>query len=278
MAGCGVPVDVERRDVRVMEGYVELGAVRTWYDQRGEGEPVLLLHPGMADARAYGPNIDALAARFQVYTPERRGHGRTPDVDGPLTYELMARDTIAFIESVVDGPAHLVGCSDGATVALLAALLRPDLTRRLVLVAGVFHHEGWASGVVDLDDDSAEFLASGYAELSPDGPEHFAVVAAKMARMHAEEPTLTSADLAGFRGRTLVMIGDDDEVTLEHAIAMYRGLTDGELAVVPGTSHGLMVEKPALVNQLVVDFLATEPVSTLAPIRRARVPDPPAQA
>jgi pimeloyl-ACP methyl ester carboxylesterase len=87
--------------------------------------------------------------------------------------------------------------------------------------------------------------------------------------MHTEEPTLTAADLKGVRSRTLVMIGDDDEVTLEHAIALYRGLPDGELAVVPGTSHGLLVEKPTLCNTIIVDFLRTEPVRTMAPIRRA---------
>jgi pimeloyl-ACP methyl ester carboxylesterase len=257
-----------------MGGYVELGAVRTWYDQVGDGEPLMLLHPGMADARAYGPNIDALAARFKVYTPERRGHGRTPDVEGPLSFELMARDTIAFMETVVGGPAHLVGCSDGVTVALVTALLRPDLARRLVLVAGVFHYDGWAPGVLEPDDDEEgiEFLARSHAELSPDGPDHFAVVADKMARMHMVEPALTSEDLARVRSRTLVMIGDDDEVTLEHAAAMYRGIPGAELAVVPGTSHGLMVEKPAVVNQLMVDFLTTDPILTIAPIRRATAP------
>ena len=122
-----------------MAEYAELDGVRTWYDEHGEGEPLLLLHPGGADARAWAPNIDALAAHFHVFTPERRGHGRTPDVEGPITYELMAKDMIAFLERVVGGPAQLVGCSAGASVALLVALRRPDLARRLVLVSGVFH-------------------------------------------------------------------------------------------------------------------------------------------
>ena len=255
-----------------MAGYVELGGVRTWYDERGEGEPLVLLHPGMVDSRAYAPNIDPLAARFHVFTPERRGHGHTPDVDGAITYEVMARDTIAFLEAVVGEPAHLVGCSDGATVALLTALRRPDLARRVVLVCGVFHRDGWTPGAVDLDDAAAAFLATGYGEVSPDGPEHFPIVAAKMARMHAEEPSLAVSDLEGVTSRTLVMVGDDDEVTLEHAVAMYRAITDAELAVVPGTSHGLLWEKPALCNAIIVDFLATEPVPTLAPIRRATAP------
>ena len=95
------------------------------------------------------------------------------------------------------------------------------------------------------------------------------MVSAKLARMNWEEPTFSVTDLIDVTSRTLVMIGDDDEVALEHAIAMYRGLRDAELAVVPGTSHGLLHEKPVLCNAIMVDFLTTEPVLTLAPVRRA---------
>ena len=153
-------------------------------------------------------------ARFRVFTPERRGHGRTADVDGPITYELMAADTIAFMERVVGAPAHLVGSSDGAVVALVAAMRRPDLVRRLVLVAGVFNRDGWVPEAVDPDAEPPEFMATGYAEVSPDGREHFPIVAAKLARMRAEEPTLAASELSGVSCHTLVMVGDDDEVTL----------------------------------------------------------------
>lgn len=252
-----------------MAGYVDLDGVRTWYDEHGSGEPLVLLHPAMADARAFGPNLDALASAFHVFTPERRGHGHTPDVDGELTFELMAGDTIAFLEHVVGGPAHLVGCSDGATVALLTALRRPDLARRVAAIAGVFNRDGWIPSAIDPDNAPPEILAVSYGEVSPDGVDHFPVVAAKLADMHVEGPTLSAADLKHLTSRTLVMVGDDDEVTLEHATEMYRNLPDAELAVIPGTSHGLLVEKPTLSNTILIDFLTTDPVPTLAPIRRA---------
>jgi pimeloyl-ACP methyl ester carboxylesterase len=249
--------------------YAKLAGVRTWYDEHGDGEPLVLVHPGGADARAWGPNLDALAAHFHVFTPERRGHGRTPDVEGPITYELMAKDTIAFLENIVGGPAQLIGCSAGASVALLVAVRRPDLARRLVLISGVFHRDGWVPGAIDPDASPPEVLARGYAELSPDGPGHYSVVSAKLARMNWEEPMLAASDLSAVTSPTLVMIGDDDEVTLEHATEMYRGLPDAELAVVPGTSHGLLHEEPALCNTIIVDFLTTDAVPTIAPVRRA---------
>jgi pimeloyl-ACP methyl ester carboxylesterase len=254
-----------------MANRVMLGDVDTWYDEAGSGDPLVLLHPGGAgvDARALGPNLGPLAERFRVYTPERRAHGRTPDVAGPITYEAMAQDTIAFLEAVVGGRAHLVGSSDGAIVALYVALRRPDLVDRLVLVAGVFHFKGWHADVLEAATEPPAFLERLYGQLSPDGPEHYPVVVEKMAAMHSTGPTLTIEDLGGVRSRTLVMVSDDDEVPLEHAATMYRAIPDAELMVVPGTSHGLLVEKPELCNDVIVQFLATDPVRVMAPIRRA---------
>ncbi len=254
-----------------MSTYVDLDGVLTWYEEVGTGEPLVLLHPGGGgvDARTLSPNIGALAERFRTFTPERRGHCRTPDVEGPITFEGMAQDTVHFIEQVVAGPVRLMGSSDGAIVALLVALRRPDLVTRLVVVAGPFHHLGWAPGVIDPNNAPPAFLAASYAELSPDGAEHYEVIVDKLARMHLSEPTLTVDDLATIRCRTLVMLGDDDEVILEHAIACYHAVPNAELAVIPGTSHGLLVEKPALCNAMIIDFLANDPVPTFAPIRRA---------
>ena len=111
------------------------------------------------------------------------------------------------------GPLTSWGCTDGAIVALLVALHRPDLIGKLVFIAGVFHRDGWAPVVVDPDNTPPEFLERLYGELSPDGPQHYPVVVAKLAKMHVEGPTLTVADLNRIASRTLVMIGDDDEVS-----------------------------------------------------------------
>jgi pimeloyl-ACP methyl ester carboxylesterase len=253
-----------------MAEYVHLGDVRTWYDERGEGEPLVLMHGGLVDARFFDQNVGPLAERFHVYLPERRGHGHTPDVEGPITYDLMAKDTIAFLEAVVGGPADLVGHSDGAFVAMLVAIRRPELVRRLVLISGGFHRDGMMPGADEFDVDAVvEFLGASYGEVSPDGEEHFPVVARKIADMASKEPDLPQSELAKVRSRTLVMFSDDDLVTMEHVVATYEGIPGAELAVVPGTSHFLTQEKPALVNAIVVDFLESEPVQTVAPIRRA---------
>src|SRR5512133_2094025 len=148
-----------------MGTYVQLGAIRTWYDERGEGEPLVLAHGGVSDARFFDKNIDALAERFHVYTPERRGHGHTPDVEGPITYQLMADDTIAFLDQVVREPADLVGHSDGAFVAMLVAMQRPELVNRLVMISGGYDKSGEAMPDVEFDvDQVVQFLGPAYGE------------------------------------------------------------------------------------------------------------------
>lgn len=234
-----------------MSGYVELGDVKAYYEDDGDGEPLVLLHPGLADSRAFDDYVPALAERFRVFRPDRRGHGRTADVDGPITYDGMAEETVAFLERVVGGAAHLLGLSDGAPVGLLVALKRPDLVRRLVFSGGVFHHEGWTPGAIELDDETVAFFLDYWGAVAPQGREHFGVVKAKLDRMHLEEPTLTEADLAGFPGPVLVMVGDrDEEIRPAHTLALFKALPDAQLAVLPGTGHG------GIDLRIVIDFLS----------------------
>lgn len=251
-----------------MADRIDLDGVDTWYDERGDGDPLVLLHGGLTDSRDFGGNLDALAGRFRLLLPERRGHGHTPDVPGPLTLELMAADTAAFVRAVVGGPVPLVGYSAGASVALRVAVRHPDLVSRLVLVSGAFAGEGLLlRPVADVEPPAP--LVAAYAEVSPDGAGHFPDVVAKIARAVDEEPGLTPAELERVACPTLVVAADDDLVSLEHTVALYRSLRDAQLAVVPGTSHLLLHEKPALCVRLVSDFLTADAAPTLMPVRRA---------
>ena len=231
------------------------------------------MHGGLVDARWFAPNLAPLAERFHVYTPERRGHGHTPDVPGPITYQLMADDTIAFLDTVVGEPADLVGHSDGAFVAMLVAMQRPELVKRLVMISGGFSKHGEAMPDMEWNvDEIAEFLGPAYGEVSPDGEDHFRVVATKIGEMAAKEPYLEASELGKV---TAAVAGDvrrrrpvDDRPRGRDV----RGDSERGTGDRPGTSHFLTQEKPHLVNALVIDFLTNEPVQTVAPIRRAPSP------
>ena len=257
-----------------MGEYVDVGGVHTWYETSGHGEPLVLLHGGLEANGSWAAQIPAFAAHFGVFAPERRGHGHTPDVEGPLDYDVMARDMIGFIEAVVGGSARLVGWSDGGIVGLLVASSRPDLVRQLVAIGTNFDVSGYVPGfdqIIDLPSDSPEFapFRAAYEAVSPDGPEHWPIMFSKTMDMWRKEPHISAEELGRVCTRTLLIVGDDDLCTLEHTDALYRAIPDAELAVIPGTSHLAPMEKPDLINLLVLDFLRHEPVQTLMPVRRA---------
>ncbi|GAB2598912.1 alpha/beta fold hydrolase [Pseudactinotalea suaedae] len=248
-----------------------MGGYDLWYADLGDAAapPLVLLHPGGVDARAFAPNLEALGAHLRLLLPERRGHGHVADDARPLSFETDAADTIAFLEEVVGGPVRLLGYSDGGIVGLRVAAQRPDLVERFAMVAAPFHRDGWADGVLDeLDEGPPAAMARSHGEVSPDGAEHYPILARKLAELHRREPAMTTTELAAVDVRTLLMVADDDEVTLEHASAAYRAMPRAELAVVPGTSHGLLWEKPELCHAILLDFLLGEPPPLLAPRRR----------
>jgi pimeloyl-ACP methyl ester carboxylesterase len=258
--------------------YIELPGVKTWYEVEGEGDPLVLLHGGFCTNETWGQQQAHFAANHRVFLPERRAHGHTPDVEGRLSYHDMAEDTIDFLASVVGGPAHLVGWSDGGIVALLVAISRPDLVRKIG-VTGANFKPAPEIGMVEMLDglhadapDMAMFRAM-YEVTSPDGPEHWPVVVGKMVEMYRTEPDIPIEDLGRISAPTLVLVGDDDVFPLEHTLELYRTIPNSELAVVPGTSHAHFMEKPSLVNRLVLDFLDNDPVPTMLPIRRAPAPE-----
>lgn len=261
-----------------MGEYVDVNGHPTWL-HRGAGsaagsaaETVLLLHGGMSCSDDLLPVLEApLASAYQVAAFDRRGHGYTRDSDEPFHYAAMAQEVIGVIGHL-GGPVHLVGWSDGGIAALLVSLERPDLVGRQVLIGANFHHDGIVLTDDDLGEDSplGRAMAAAYSRRSPDGAEHYPVVEAKFEQMARTEPTMTTADLAAVTTPTLVLAGDDDMVRLDHTAALYQALPAGQLAIVPGTSHAVPVERPALVAQLILDFLGGPvPPQTALPVRRA---------
>jgi pimeloyl-ACP methyl ester carboxylesterase len=243
--------------------YVDAGGVHTYYEVTGSGDPLVMLHGGMCTAETCDAQVAALAEHYRVFVPERRGHGRTPDVEGPITYSIMADDTICFIEALGIEPAHVIGFSDGGAVALLLALRRPDLARKLVLIGQWANSDGAAPETrAMMESLSADvlppMLKALYAAVSPDGPDHFEAVFEKLKPSWLGADDVELPELAKIPAPTLVLLGDRDMLTVEHAAAMQRALPDGQLAVVPGARHSLPWDRPELVNRLLLDFLTAD--------------------
>lgn len=247
-----------------LQDTVDANGLLTYYEAIGAGEPLVLLHGGFCTVETFAGLAPLLAEGYRVIMPERRGHGRTPDVDGPITYELMAQDTITFLDALGISAAHLAGWSDGAMVALLVAMRRPDLARTLVMIGQYVHLNGIQpemAGMLELEtmpDMLPPMLKESYAAVSPDGADHWEVIKDKLWRMIRTEPNLELRELAAVDIPTLLIVADHDIPTLEHEQAMQRAFPQARLEVVPNATHGLPMEQPDGVARLVLDFLQTE--------------------
>jgi len=127
-------------DVRT--GYESIGDLDMYYEIHGAGAPLVLLHGAYMTIDTMGPILSGLADKRQVIAVEQQGHGRTADVDRPITYEQMADDTAALVRSLEIGSADFVGYSMGGGIALQLAIRHPELVRKLVIASASFTSDG----------------------------------------------------------------------------------------------------------------------------------------
>ena len=254
--------------------HISLNGHPTWtYVSKRKKKPSLvLLHGGMSSSgsllRNLAPHFDK---NYRVAAFDRRGHGRTADTDAPFHYEEMADETIAFLEHL-GGKHFVVGHSDGGNVALIVAMRRPDLLKRVVLVGANYHFDGMRPmPMFHLEGEQFEEWATKYGELSPSGKEHARDVITKTLHMFDTEPAFSVDDLAKITVPMLVMAGDDDLMELSHTTSMYEAVPGAQLAIVPGTSHAVLKEKTKLSAKLIRNFFEDDyPPVTYQPSRRAQ--------
>jgi pimeloyl-ACP methyl ester carboxylesterase len=218
------------------------------YEWENDGEAVVLLHGGLSKTSSWDYLlVPALEDDFHVYAYDRTGHGFTGDRPGSLHFQFQTNEAISYLEAIVKEPAHLIGYSDGGIIALMVAIQRPDLVKSIVS-----------------DKDQAE-----YNLISPDAPHTLLEKTIRMNGIWKTEPDINLSDLASIQCPVLVMAGDDDVIKHDHTISLYEALPLGQLAIIPGTSHGLVKEKPALMLANIMQFLEdlTYP-QTRDPIRR----------
>jgi pimeloyl-ACP methyl ester carboxylesterase len=237
------------------------------YEWGSNGEAVVLLHGGLSQTAHWAEQIVPDLAGYHVYAYDRSSHGYTAYREESINFKYQLREAIAYLETVVKQPAHIIGWSDGGIIGLLLAIHRPDLVKSLVSIAANFHPQGtvptFEMGPIS-DEDRAE-----YAQYSPDSPETLDRIHAHFGEMWKTEPNIPISDIEKIQQPVLVMAGDDDVIQHEHTLELFRALPFGQLAIVPGTSHILPKEKPQLVNFIINEFLkdSSYPITRM-PIRR----------
>ena len=261
---------VESKLVTANGQYVRVNDLTVYYETYGAGEPLVLLHGGTATSRMWEKFVPTFSKRFRVIAPDSRGHGKTNNPSGELSFRVMADDTAGLIRALSLEKPSICGYSDGGQIALEFGMHYPEVASKLVIagahnqlqdadIASLRDMGIIAPGVVDLQkfEKAASDVVSRVKEFSSgQGPEYWKTFAKEISKMWLTRLNYTIEDYRKIIAPTLIMVGDrDPDVSLDDALEMYRLIPKSELAIVPGSDHYFMWSNAARFTSTVLDFL-----------------------
>jgi pimeloyl-ACP methyl ester carboxylesterase len=247
-------------------GYAEVGGLSMYYEIHGAGRPLVVLHGGLLTIDlSFGRVLPGLAAFSQVIAVELQGHGHTADTDRSLSLDGLAGDIVGLLDLLDIERADLFGFSLGGLVATQLAVTRPERADRVVLAAAHFRPDGYHDDVRDpalfatsarmpTQEDFAA-MREAYAAVAPD-PAHFPALAEKASTAVGRFTGWSPEELGSIRVPTLIMVGDNDFIRLEHAVQMRQLIPGSDLAVLPDTTHMQLTQRAELVVPIVERFLS----------------------
>lgn len=267
------PQSAENRSTTGSQGYASVNGLEVYYEIHGTGQPLVLLHGAFsAIGTSFGKILPELAKSRQVIAFELQGHGRTADIDRPLTLEGMADDVAAAVRELGFERADILGYSMGAGVAQQLAIRHPQVVRKLILASVTYTLGGVHPGLMDgLAEMKPEMMYGSpwheeYISIAPQ-PDNFGKLFAKKTEMDRQIKDIPAETIKAITSPTLLIIGDSDLVRPEHAVEMFRllgggvfgdtpaGLPDSQLAVLPGTSHVTLVDRADWLVSMIDSFL-----------------------
>ncbi|GAA4010599.1 hypothetical protein GCM10022408_23660 [Hymenobacter fastidiosus] len=230
--------------------YVAVRGARLYYEQYGQGAPLLLLHGNGQSIAAFHRQIGELARHFRVIAVDTRAHGKSRDTTtGALSYDLFAADIHQLLGALQLGKVNILGWSDGGNTALTLALAHPESVNRMVIMgANLFPTaQALAPGVLE---DFRRQLQTRSAR-----PDTAAQTQTRLLHLLLEEPRLAFTDLHAITAPTLVLAGQYDVVRDAHTRAIAQHIAGAQLVVFADASHNAPQEIPLRFNQTVLDFL-----------------------
>ncbi len=241
-------------------GYAPVNGIKIWYAVYGHGQPVILLHGGLANSNYWGNQVPALAKHYQVIVMDSRGHGRSTRNDRPYGYDLMASDVVALMDYLKIQKAAIVGWSDGAILGLDIAIHHPERLTKLFAFAA----NSDPSGVADISKSDVfnAYIARAekeYEHLSAT-PTQYKAFLDQIGKMWATQPNFTEAQLRGITTPTWIVDADHDEaIKRENTEYMAKMIPNSGLLLQPEVSHFSFLQDPQQFTNDVLHFLQRVP-------------------
>lgn len=251
--------------------YAAINGISMYYEVYGTGRPLVLIHGGGSTISTNFARIIPMFSGRQLIAVELQAHGHTTDRGAPSSFEQDADDVAALLQQLAVPAADILGFSNGGNTAMQLANRHPAKVRRLVLASTFFKRSGmfpgfWAGMDNATFDDMPQPYKDAYKAINPDPDALFTMFTRDATRMQQFRDWPDSF-LSAIKAPALVVIGDQDIVTPEHAVEMYRLLPDGRLAILTGNHGSYLGETmtpdndskiPALFVAMVEEFLDAE--------------------
>lgn len=241
-----------------IQGYTEHDGASIWHASFGSGEPVVLLHGGLGHSGNWGYQVPALVAHgFQAIVIDSRGHGRSTRDSRAYSYDLMASDVLAVMDSLRIERASFVGWSDGAVIALTLAMKQPARVTRVFFFACNVDSGGakdfqFTPVVRRCFDRNAEDFAR--FSVTPDD---FESLVSALGEMQRTQPEYRRDDLAKINVRVTSALSEQDEfIKLEHAKYIAAAIPGGTFVELRDVSHFAPVQRPEQFNQAILNSLS----------------------
>lgn len=237
--------------------YAKVNGLNLYYEVHGEGEPLVLLHGSFG----WGVTYPQLAKGRKVITLDFQAHGRTADIDRPLSFEQLADDVAALLQELHLKKVDVFGYSTGGNVALALAMKHPQLIRKLAINGAYFgklkdaySREGYEQ-IANLPADFAPpMLKDYYDQVAPDAKKWPKLVT-KAKSMELEFQGFAPKRLQAIDIPVLITLGDRDGVRVEHVVELYRLLPQARLAIFPNADHLQLWTDPDHLLPTIAEFL-----------------------
>jgi pimeloyl-ACP methyl ester carboxylesterase len=252
-----------------VSGYVPVNGLNMYYEIHGKGTPLVLIHGGGSTIQTtFGQVLHFFAKNRLVIAVELQGHGHTPDIDRPETFEQDADDVAAVLKYLEIGNADFFGFSNGGSTTMKIAMRHPELVRKIVLGSSFFEREAlppqfWEYMTKTTLKDMPPLLKEEYLKVAPDSNGLIRMFEKDRNRM-LEFKDWKAEDIRSIKAPAFIISGDQDVVSPEHAVKLYRLFAHADLYITPGV-HGAYIgeittgmEKSKLPEQtvlLIEDFL-----------------------
>lgn len=244
-------------------GYYNTGDARIYYEVYGSGSPVVLLHGGIYGYIAeYRNLIPALSKNHTVIAIATRGHGRSELGHQPLSYRLFAEDAYQVIRHLTKDSVILIGFSDGGDAGYYLAADHPQLVKKLVAIGGNLGYTDFSGedkafidrlSSADMEKNEPGFVSTRKA-LMPE-PARFDEFVDDMAALWREKTYVSKETIAAIQCPSLIIAGQNDGCPVEQYVAIYRLLQKGQLAIIPGSDHLVLRNKPLLMQEIIEDYI-----------------------